>query len=219
MENTNFSYLLLALLIFLFGVPLADDLSLLSGPLVRLLLFSCLLIIGVASLKGSGRLYFVAIAFVVAGIIFNTVAVRIVVPELLYGAYVSLLAFLLIAVWWALKQVAIGTEISTNRLIGAVSVYLLLGVIWAMAYTLLDLFSPGSFQGLSSMDDPGWESEWLYFSFVTMTTLGYGDLLPVSATARALAYMQAVAGQFYIAVLVAGLVSAYISSRQNQSPK
>jgi hypothetical protein len=218
-ENTNFSYLLLALLIFLFGVPLADDLSLLSGPLVRLLLFSCLLIIGVASLKGSGRLYFVAIAFVVAGIIFNTVAVRIVVPELLYGAYVSLLAFLLIAVWWALKQVAIGTEISTNRLIGAVSVYLLLGVIWAMAYTLLDLFSPGSFQGLSSMDDPGWESEWLYFSFVTMTTLGYGDLLPVSATARALAYMQAVAGQFYIAVLVAGLVSAYISSRQNQSPK
>jgi glucan phosphoethanolaminetransferase (alkaline phosphatase superfamily) len=218
-ENTNFSYLLLALLIFLFGVPLADDLSLLSGPLVRLLLISCLLIIGVASLKGSGRLYFVAIAFVVAGIIFNTVAVRIVVPELLYGAYVSLLAFLLIAVWWALKQVAIGTEISTNRLIGAVSVYLLLGVIWAMAYTLLDLFSPGSFQGLSSMDDPGWESEWLYFSFVTMTTLGYGDLLPVSATARALAYMQAVAGQFYIAVLVAGLVSAYISSRQNQSPK
>ena len=49
------------------------------------------------------------------------------------------------------------------------------------------------------------------FSFVTMTTLGYGDLLPISATARAMAYMQAVFGQFYIAILVAGLVGVYIS--------
>ncbi len=76
MEKTNFSYLLLALLIFLFGVPLADDLFRLSRPLVRLLLFSCLLIIGVWSLKGSGRSFSVAIAFVVAGVIFNAVAVQ-----------------------------------------------------------------------------------------------------------------------------------------------
>jgi len=214
-EKTNFSYLLLALLIFLIGVPLADDLSVLSGPLARLLLFSGLLIIGVWSLRGSGRFFSVAIAFVVAGVIFNAVAVKMVSPAFLYGAHISLLGFLLIAFWCTLKQVAVGSEISTNRLIGAVSVYMLLGVIWAMAYTLLDLFSPGSFQGLSSLDNPGWESEWLYFSFVTMTTLGYGDLLPVSGTARVLAYMQAVAGQFYIAILVAGLVSAYISSRQN----
>jgi hypothetical protein len=47
-----------------------------------------------------------------------------------------------------------------------------------------------------------------------MTTLGYGDLAPLSATARTLAYMQAVFGQFYIAILVAGLVSAYITERQ-----
>ena len=64
------------------------------------------------------------------------------------------------------------------------------------------------------MDERGWDSEWLYFSFVTMTTLGYGDILPISATARGLAYMQAVVGQFYIAMLVAGLVGAYISDRQ-----
>ena len=94
-------------------------------------------------------------------------------------------------------------------------VYLLLGVIWAMVYTILDVISPGSFHGILRLDEPGWDSAWLYFSFVTMTTLGYGDLLPISATARALAYMQAVVGQFYIAILVAGLVSAYISSRQN----
>jgi len=218
-ENTNFTKLLLALLIFLIGVPLADDLSGLSGPIVRLLLVSSLLIIGVWSLKGSGRLFSVAIAFVISGIIFNAVSVRVASPIFLYGAYISLLGFLLIAVWCALKQVAIGTEVSANRLVGAVCVYLLLGVIWAFAYTLLDLLSPGSFQGFSPLDDPYWDSEWLYFSFVTMTTLGYGDILPISATARALAYMQSVSGQFYVAVLVAGLVSGYISIKQGPGAK
>ena len=86
-----------------------------------------------------------------------------------------------------------------------------------MLYTLVDAVSPGSFAGFSPMDDFGWDSEWLYFSFVTMTTLGYGDILPVSATARALAYMQAVVGQFYIAVLVAGLVGAYVSTKSSDN--
>ena len=63
--------------------------------------------------------------------------------------------------------------------------------------------------------DPRSDSSWLYFSFVTLTTLGYGDITPVSATARSLSFMQAVAGQFYVAVLVAGLVSAYISDRRD----
>jgi hypothetical protein len=83
-----------------------------------------------------------------------------------------------------------------------------------MLYTLVESMSPGAFTGFSPSEDRSWDSEWLYFSFVTMTTLGYGDILPVSAIARGLAYLQAVAGQFYIAVLVAGLVGAYIGERQ-----
>ena len=61
----------------------------------------------------------------------------------------------------------------------------------------------------------GSEYSLVYFSFTTLTTLGYGDITPVSATARSLSFMQAVAGQFYVAVLVAGLVSAYISDRRD----
>ena len=125
----------------------------------------------------------------------------------------SLLGFLLVAISFTLKQVVFGTEISTNRLVGAICVYLLLGVIWAVGYARINLVSPGSFAGFLPMDELGWDSEWLYFSFVTMTTLGYGDILPVSAAARGLAYMQAIVGQFYIAILVAGLVSAYVSNR------
>jgi len=135
----------------------------------------------------------------------------------LYASFAALFGFLLTTITFTLKQVAVGTDISPNRLVGAVCVYLLLGVIWAIAYTILEMVSPGSFGGFVPLQGRGWDNEWLYFSFVTMTTLGYGDLLPVSATARALAYMQAVFGQLYVAILVAGLVSAYISGRQSHN--
>ena len=78
---------------------------------------------------------------------------------------------------------------------------------------MIELSWPNSFAGFEVGSRSQWNSEWLYFSFVTMTTLGFGDIAPVSALARVFAYMQAVFGQFYIAILVAGLVSGYISQR------
>jgi hypothetical protein len=213
-NKNNFSWLLLALLVFLIGVPTADDLGIVSRPEVRALAFSCLVVIGIWSLRGSGRWFSVGIAFVIAGIVFNVLALNLASPVYLYASFAALFGFLLLAISFTLKQIAIATDISPNRLIGAVCVYLLLGVIWAVAYTMLEMISPGSFGGFTPLQGRGWDSEWLYFSFVTMTTLGYGDILPVSATARALAYMQAVFGQLYVAILVAGLVSALISSRQ-----
>lgn len=214
--RTNFFYLLIALLILLIGIPLADDLEIATVPVVRALLFSFLLIVGVWSLRGGGHFFSVGMAFVVAGVILNVLAIRSQSPILQFGSILLLIGFLLVAIVHTMKQVAIGNTISANRIVGAVCVYLLLGVIWAMTYTIVNLVTPGSFAGFSPMDGLGWDSEWLYFSFVTMTTLGYGDILPVSATARGLAYMQAVVGQFYIAVLVAGLVSAYVSKRSEQ---
>jgi len=208
--RTNFFFLLIALLIFLIAIPLADDLNLGSAPLVRGLVFSCLLVIGVWSLKGGGRFFTVGMAFVIAGVLLNVLAINMHAPFLQYGSILLLIGFLLVAILFTIQQVAIGTD----RIVGAICIYLLLGVIWAMTYTLVDLVSPGSFAGFSPTTEQGWDSEWLYFSFVTMTTLGYGDILPVSATSRGLAYMQAVVGQFYIAVLVAGLVGAYVSAKR-----
>lgn len=155
-------------------------------------------------------------AFVATGIVFNVLAANMQSAALEYGSFLALIGFLLVAIAYTLRQVVVTNDISANRLVGAVCIYLLLGVIWALSYTLVAMTDPGSFAGFSPEADAGWDSEWLYFSFVTMTTLGYGDLLPISATARALAYLQAVFGQFYVAMLVAGLVSAYISGRQSQ---
>ena len=215
MNKNNFSWLLLALLVFLIGVPVADELAIVSKPVIRALAFSCLVVIGIWSLRGSGRPFAVGIAFVIAVIVFNVLAFNLASPVYLYASFAALFGFLLIAISFTLKQIAMETDISPNRLVGAICVYLLLGLIWAVAYTMLEMISPGSFGGFTPLQGRGWDSEWLYFSFVTMTTLGYGDILPVSATARALAYMQAVFGQLYVAILVAGLVSALISSRQS----
>ena len=211
--RTNFFYLLAALLVLLVVIPLADDLDLVSAPLVRGLVFSGLLVVGVWSLRGGGRYFTVGMAFVIVGVVLNILAIYVPMQALQHASILALIGFMLVAIAYTMKQVAIGSEINANRIVGAVCVYLLLGVIWAMAYTIIEMISPGSFAGFSPIDDLGWDSEWLYFSFVTMTTLGYGDILPVSATARGFAYMQAIVGQFYIAVLVAGLVSAYVSKR------
>ena len=217
MEKTNFSYLLIALLFVLVAIPLADDFQVVSAPLARIIIFSGLLIVGVWSLKGGGRYFSVGMAFVIAGVLLNILAVNMASMMLQSASLLALIGFLVVAITFTLGQVAIGNAINTNRLVGAVCVYLLLGVIWAMAYTLVNLSSPGAFTGFTPTEGLGWDSEWLYNSFVTMTTLGYGDILPVSATARGLAYMQAIVGQFYIAVLVAGLVSAYVSKRSEQN--
>lgn len=214
MDKNNFSWLLLALVTFLIIVPVAHDLAITSQPLVRALAFSCLVLIGIWSLRGSGRPFYVGIAFVIAGVVFNVLALNLSSPVYLYAAFSAIFGFLLTAISFTLKRVAITTDLSPNRLVGAICVYLLLGVIWAVAYTILEMISPGSFGGFTPLQGRGWGNEWLYFSFVTMTTLGYGDLLPLSATARTMAYMQAVFGQLYVAILVAGLVSAYISGRQ-----
>ena len=215
MNKNNFSWLLLALFLFLVIVPVADDLAIVSKPVIRVLAFSCLVFIGIWSLRGSGRPFSVGIALMIAGIVLNVLAVNLSSPVYLYASFAAIFGFLLVAISFSLKHVAMGTDISPNRLVGAVCVYLLLGVIWAVAYTMLEMISPGSFGGFTPLQGRAWDSEWVYFSFVTMTTLGYGDILPISATARVLAYMQAVFGQLYVAILVAGLVSALISSRQS----
>ena len=106
----------------------------------------------------------------------------------------------------------------------ALCVYLLMAVLWALAYSLTEALSPGSFAYPLAGDVPGFmrigdESRGipLYYSIVTMTTLGYGDILPVSPTARMVASMQAMFGQVYLVVLVARLVGLHISRTSGES--
>lgn len=109
--------------------------------------------------------------------------------------------------------------IDTERIIGAISIYLLLGLVWAFLYSFIELSSPGSFQSNSNTSIQGIHSglvdDFIYFSQVTLTTLGYGDIAPVSRPARMFATLQAMTGQLYVAIVIARLVGLQISQDRN----
>lgn len=92
---------------------------------------------------------------------------------------------------------------------GAICGYLLIGLTWAFVFSVLEKFNPGSFQLPEGQGTT--ISHFAYYSFVTLTTLGYGDITPLTGPARSLALLEAITGQLYIAIMIAGLVGVYIS--------
>lgn len=120
------------------------------------------------------------------------------VPGLLGVAGLAMAAFLLAGV------LAEG-RVDSERICAALCVYLLAGVAFGGLFGALEAVAPGSLRGPGAVELDGT----VYFSFVTLATLGYGDITPVSSTARALAMLEAVFGQLYLAVLIARLVSLY----------
>lgn len=102
--------------------------------------------------------------------------------------------------------------VDEERILAALDAYLLAGLLFAVAYWMLDQVWPASFRGTPGILDL---PHAIYFSFVTIATLGYGDVVPASAPARGLAIVEAVSGQMYLAVLVARLVSLYSQQRQD----
>jgi len=99
-------------------------------------------------------------------------------------------------------------SIDANKIMGSVCIFLLLGLIWAILYTIVALTFSDTFYGLT----PGlWYEifpDLVYFSFVSISTLGYGDIGPANAITRYLAILEAIVGQFYFAILVASLIGA-----------
>jgi hypothetical protein len=104
-----------------------------------------------------------------------------------------------------LSQIFRPGRVTHYRIEGAVSVYLMFGAAWAHGYRIVQLMVPGSFNGPTQ--DFTNITGWTYFSFVTLSTVGYGDITPVGQVARTLAVGEALAGQLYLAVLIARLVA------------
>lgn len=114
----------------------------------------------------------------------------------------------------AARRVLFPSVVNFNIVIGALAIYLLLGLIWATLYLItLELF-PQAFNGLEHTYWSDNFSNALYFSYITMTSVGYGEITPAITVSRTLAYLQATIGTFYMAVVVASLVSARRSSPQ-----
>ena len=107
-------------------------------------------------------------------------------------------------------------RVTSNVISAALCLYLIIGLFWATVYALLESLSPGSFSGellKQSMSTGEHLHEFVYFSYITLTTLGYGDILPQTRGATALCQAEAIIGQFFIAVLVARLVGIEASQK------
>jgi hypothetical protein len=123
----------------------------------------------------------------------------------------SVVAFGLLALVVLAKVLRPGM-ITAHRLQGAVAAYLLFGLVWAKAYEWIFLTYPGAFAGALGGEDG--RSPWVYYSLVTLTTMGYGDITPVHPLARSLAVGEALTGQLYLAILISRLVALELESRK-----
>lgn len=119
-----------------------------------------------------------------------------------------LLAFLLGAAWLVAGHVLLTGSVDLNKIVGAVALYMILGLVWSVLYTIVLEVWPDSFTGIVA---GAWYDNLpstTYFSFVTLTTLGYGDISPVRPMAEVLVVLEAITGMFYLAIIVASLVGA-----------
>jgi hypothetical protein len=134
------------------------------------------------------------------------------------------LVLLVSAVVSLFRHLVRARRVTTEQLLASITLMLLLGVIFGVVYAVLDLLplQPEAFAGLTTLEgEPGSmssprASELLYFSYVTLTTLGYGDITPLHPVARSMSVLEALTGQFYIAVLVARLVALHLMTSQER---
>lgn len=215
-EKDNFSYLLFSLFFLLLSSAVVDQFLAhsLYGQSFVIAFTVISMSIGVWSLRSSRYAFNTAIGLVAATIMISAVVIVLDKAELEFIHLLLMLYFFLLTLRLAAQQALFSGKITANSIVGSICIFLLLGLIWVMLYLLLAEFSPNAFSGLEQRP---WQEnfpDFIYFSFVTLTTLGFGDLLPLSPLARFLVYMEAIVGVFYMAIVVSSLVSAGVTNAQ-----
>jgi len=198
--------LLLALLLIILLNPLLDH-----GDFRRLILTALTfvpVVIATFRLAQSRRFIRPAVLLMVITLTFGVASVFKPSPVLLAIKWGSLAAFFALSVAGLFSYLIHAPAVTRPHLYTAVSVYLLLGMVWFALYAAIDAVAPGAFQhGNNTAADR--ESELLYFSLVTLATVGYGDIIPLQDEARMLAALEGLTGVLYIAITVAILISAF----------
>jgi voltage-gated potassium channel len=129
--------------------------------------------------------------------------------------YLSMLLFLFWVCGLLLRDIIVrSNNVNIELIFGAINVYLMVGLAFAFVYGFAEFVQPGSFTGLDSYaGNQGSVVQFIYFSYVTLSTLGYGDITPLTPLATTCSYVEAIFGQLYLAILVARLVGLHISNR------
>jgi Ion channel len=201
---------------FLF-FPFVEEVK--GGDVIVSILLSLVLISAVIAVANRGLTLVVAVLLVVpaiAGKWINHFRPDLVPPPVFLVSGLVLVAFVVVNL---LSFVLRAPSVNVEVLCASIAAYLMLGLMWTMAYWLVDQLTPGgafSFNtnaGAQSMN--GFNA--FYFSFITLSTVGYGDITPLSRIARWLAALEAMTGLLYMTVLIARLVSLYSSPKSDDS--
>jgi len=237
MEKYRFFVLLGALSLLLVATPLVREFSSHTTPTISRAIVTCVFIAMLLSAVfavGRSRMT-IKIAILLAGPLVLVEILQLMILSIAVDIPVHLIGivFLGYVVFVIGQFLFVSDRVTSNTICAAICVYLLLGVLGALVFSAVDILRPGSFTAIEespplqekqiSVIRFGGEqsADSLYFSFVTLTTLGYGDITPISPIAKMLVVLEAVIGQLFLAVLIARLIGLHIlhSATRNSEDK
>lgn len=216
-SHNNFVYLFFSLVTFLFSAAVVAEFPDGLSKDIFSFITIVMLLVSIKSLKSEltwkWSVYALILFFItltVLGKFFNH-------NLYVYLILLTLLLFFAGSFIMAAKQVLFVGDIDGNKIIGSLSLYLLLGLIWAVIYLFILVTDPSAFSGIEVSSWQEGFSRIAYYSFVTLTTLGYGDVLPTNHIAEFFVYMEAIIGVFYMAIIVSSLISLRLAAHQEKS--
>ena len=220
-RHDRYLSLLVSLVALIIAYPIVSELELLH---LYGLLMAAQLIVAVYSIGNTKRHLWTAIGLCLPGIVLHVVSfaqpsrISILLAD---TAVTIFLGYVIVVVY---RAVLTERDFDQNTVAGAISVYLLLGVLGSGLYAVAFVLQPESFTHVDVADldgglRQGTTGRFLYFSFVTLTTLGYGDILPETPIAETLAWTEAVVGQVFLAVTIASLVGMRVAQHHDKEKK
>ena len=214
-SDRRFGRLLAFLLAYLFLSPFIPEGA--TATLVVHLLLTLMLFSAAWAVQKKQGQRSIALVLVGVALVLDWLGVFKVVPFSTEGALVLFLSFYGMLIYAFIQQLLRTTKVTVEIIAATLCLYLVIGLFWGTGYTLLAQLNEGAFSG-NLLEGAATSRLHLfnYFSMVTLTTLGYGDITPQIPAAASLCQMEAIVGQFFTAVLVAWLVGTY--KRPTQEP-
>jgi len=210
-------YLFLALITLLIIYPFFRESKLFLAPLILYLLNGIVILAIIYEVSFTTMQFLFAVAVGLPSIIigwFPDTPVTDFIQAFLHIILYFYAIFMILSVLMPQKTADIET------IYGTISVYILIGLCWANIYQIVDFFSPGSFMFTHAFIERPFDwSDYLYYSFVTLTTLGYGDIVPIAPQARSCAILESIFGVIFIAVMVSKTIGLYVSELRSRAIK